>query len=139
MYLACTPFFPPPPPPPPATGVMCPRRIPKANYGLVTTVGATFYAITRLRFTAGALTHLPGLMCDVYRFNYADTHLFDNVVTRSLPTTLFFRREKHGLVNDVVAHCCKGEGRRREKITANECTNSCFSCRTRAACIIPQA
>lgn len=48
-------------------GVMRPRRIPQANYGLVTTVGTTFYAITRLCFTAGALTHLPGLIRNVYR------------------------------------------------------------------------
>jgi len=61
-------------------GVLRPPRIPKGNYSLVTTVGTTFYAITRLCFTAGALTHLPGLICDVYRF-ITRRHLFDNVVT----------------------------------------------------------
>jgi len=57
-----------------ANGVMRPRRIPNGNYGLVATVGTTFYAITRLCFTVGALTHL--LLRDVRRFTTA--YLFDN-------------------------------------------------------------
>lgn len=100
MYLACTHFF----LCHVRNGVMRPRRIPKGNYGLVTTVGTTFYAITRLCFTAGALTHLPELMRDVYRFvTRGRTHLFDDVVTDHYQPTSCFRWEKHELVIDIVA------------------------------------
>jgi len=83
---------------------MRPRRIPKGNYGLVTTVGTTFYVIIRLCFTADALTHLPDRMRDVYRF-ITRRHLF--VITNDV----VFLLEKHELVIDIVRPLLrKGEG-----------------------------
>lgn len=54
--------------------------------------------------------------------------------TTSLPINdIVFFAGKHEPVIDIVA---KGRGNVARKITANETTNSCFSSRTRTACII---
>lgn len=110
-------------------GVTRPRRIPKGNYGLVTTVGTTFYAITRLCFTAGALTHL--LVADMRRvsFYYTRRHLFDNVVTDHYERpSCFSGREQNTSSSSILSVHCRKRTRRTpaRKITDNERTNSCF-------------
>lgn len=106
-------------------GVIRPRRIPKGNYGLVTTVGTTFYAITRLCFTAGALTHLPGLMCATcVSLYYAETSLFDNVVTEHYERRRVFAgktRARHRY--HPLLHRKRDKAARKSQIT--ERTNSC--------------
>lgn len=87
-------------------GVMRPRRIPKGNYGLVTTVGTTFYAITRLCFTAGALTHLPRADMRRVPFYYAET----SFRRRHYKRQVVFSPEKHVLIIDIATHIATRKG-----------------------------
>lgn len=112
-------------PTPVRNGVMRPRRIPKANYRLVTTVGTTFYAITRLCFTAGALTHLPGLITGAIRvsLHYAETfssrrHRRYSVIRPT--TSCFSARETRELSSSISAAHIVARGKSRKKITDNE-------------------